>query len=175
MAFDAPSLLCPFTIVSDICTLKKDIAKTHCNNTKFNIPDNAPLVVYQAALARHWLIMSLKIDSSYVDTRLSKMEAAIENIVSLTTVGNLVINQLMEREAATAIIAKVASMEEPKWTTVMAKNVCQVVSWAVETLANVPKQEEWKLNLCLTGFEAKEGEIEKELLQRSTQSFCRAK
>ncbi len=42
----------------------------------------------------------------------------------------------------------------------------QVVNQAVETLANTPKQEERKLNLCLTGFEAKEGEIEKEPVQR---------
>jgi hypothetical protein len=30
----------------------------------------------------------------------------------------------------------------------------------------MPKQEEHKLNLCLKGFEAKEGKIEKELVQR---------
>jgi len=36
----------------------------------------------------------------------------------------------------------------------------------VETLANVPKQEECKLNLLLTGFEAQEGETKKELVQR---------
>jgi hypothetical protein len=36
----------------------------------------------------------------------------------------------------------------------------------METLANAPKQEECKLNLHLTGFEAKEGETEKELVQR---------
>jgi hypothetical protein len=102
--------------------------------------------------------MGLKIDSSLVDARLSKMEAAIENIAAA---GNLAINQLMEREAAMAITAKVASMDEPKWTTMMAKNVRQLVSQAVETLANAPKHEEHKLNLRLTGFEAKEGEIEK--------------
>jgi len=48
----------------------------------------------------------------------------------------------------------------------MAKNVCQVVSRAMETLADAPKQEEHKLNLRLTGFKAKEGKIEKELMQR---------
>jgi hypothetical protein len=58
------------------------------------------------------------------------------------------------------------STEEAKWTTVMAKNVRQVVNQAVETLADMPKQEERKLNLHLTGFEAKEGETEKELVQR---------
>jgi hypothetical protein len=36
----------------------------------------------------------------------------------------------------------------------------------METLANTPKQEERKLNLYLMGFEAKEGETEKELVQR---------
>jgi hypothetical protein len=36
----------------------------------------------------------------------------------------------------------------------------------VETLANAPKQEERKLNLRLTGFEAKEGETKNELVQR---------
>ncbi|CAK9876989.1 unnamed protein product [Sphagnum jensenii] len=48
----------------------------------------------------------------------------------------------------------------------MAKNVRQVVSRVVETLANAPKQEERKLNLRFIGFEAKEGEIENELVQR---------
>jgi hypothetical protein len=106
--------------------------------------------------------MGLKIDSSLVDARLFKMEATIENIVSLAPVGNLAVNQLMERKVATAVTAKAAFVEELKWTTMMAKNVRQVVSWAVETLADAPKQEERKLNLCLTGFEAKE--IEKELV-----------
>jgi hypothetical protein len=40
------------------------------------------------------------------------------------------------------------------------------VSQAVETLANMPKQEECKLNLHLMGFKAKEGETEKELVQQ---------
>jgi hypothetical protein len=93
------------------------------------------------------------------------MEVAIENIGSLVAVGNLVVNQLMEREVPATIIAKVTSTEEPTWTTVMANNMRQVVSRAVETLADAPKQEERKLNLCLTGFEAKEGETKKELLQ----------
>ncbi len=53
---------------------------------------------------------------------------------------------------------------------VMAKNVCQVVSWVVETLANAPKQEEQKLNLRLTSFKAKEGETKKELVQWLTHS-----
>jgi len=48
----------------------------------------------------------------------------------------------------------------------MAKNVCQVVNRAVETLVDTPKQEERKLNLHLTGFEAKEFETKKELVQR---------
>jgi hypothetical protein len=39
-----------------------------------------------------------------------------------------------------------------------------VVSWVVETLADAPKQKECKLNLHLTSFETKEGEIEKELV-----------
>ncbi len=94
------------------------------------------------------------------------MEVAIENIASLAAVGNLTINQLMEHKVATPITAKVASTEEPKWTTVMAKNVRQVVSRVVETLANVPKQEESKLNLHLMSIEAKEGETKKELVQR---------
>ncbi len=92
------------------------------------------------------------------------MEATIENIASLMVVGNLAINQIMECEAATTVTTKVASVEEPKWTTVMAKNMRQVVNRAMETLANAPKQEERKLNLRLTGFKAKEGEIEKELV-----------
>jgi hypothetical protein len=39
-------------------------------------------------------------------------------------------------------------------------------SRAMETLADTPRQEERKLNLCLTGFEAKEGETKNELVQR---------
>jgi hypothetical protein len=68
MALNAAPLLCPFTIASDIFTLKKDIAKMHYSNVELNILDNAPLVVYQVALAGHWLVMGLKIDSSPIDT-----------------------------------------------------------------------------------------------------------
>jgi hypothetical protein len=68
--------------------------------------------------------MGLKTDNSFVDVRLSKMEVAIENIVSLMAVGNLALNQLMEREVVTTITAKAAFAEEPKWTTMMAKNMC---------------------------------------------------
>jgi hypothetical protein len=67
--------------------------------------------------------MGLKIDSSPIDARLSKMETAIENIVSLTVASNLAINQLMEHKTAMAVIAKAVSVEEPKWTMVMAKNM----------------------------------------------------
>jgi hypothetical protein len=94
------------------------------------------------------------------------MEAAIKNITSFVTVGNLVVNQLMEREVATTVTTKVVFTKEPKWTTVIAKNMRQVVNRAVETLANAPKQEEHKLNLLLTSFKAKEGETKKELVQR---------
>ncbi|CAK9211906.1 unnamed protein product [Sphagnum jensenii] len=72
----------------------------------------------------------------------------------------------MEHEAIATVTVKAASTEEPKWTTVMAKNVRQVVSQAMETLVDTPKQEEHKLNLHLIGFEAKEGKIKKELVQR---------
>ncbi len=166
MALNATPMLCPFTVVSDIFTLKKDTAKTHCSNVGLNVPDNAPLAVYQVALAGHWLVMGLKTDSSPVDTRLSKMEAAIENIASLTTASNLAVNKLIDREATMTVTTKATSTEEPKWTTVVAKNVRQVVSRAMETLADAPKQEERKLNLCLTCFEAKKGETENELVQR---------
>jgi hypothetical protein len=92
MVLDVTPLLCPFIIASNIFTLKKDITKTHCNNIGLNVLDNAPLAVYQATLARHWLIMGLKIDNSHVDARLFKMEATIENIASLVTAGNLAVN-----------------------------------------------------------------------------------
>jgi hypothetical protein len=108
--------------------------------------------------------MGLKIDISPVDVQLSKMEATIENIVSLTDTGNLGVIHMMECEAASAVTAKVAFAEEPKWTLVMAKNVRQVVNQVVETLTNSPRQEERNLNLHLTGFEGKEGETEKELV-----------
>jgi hypothetical protein len=103
--------------------LKKDTAKTHCINARLNVLDNAPLAIYQVALVGHLLVMGLKTDSSLVDARLSKMETTIKNIASLVIASNLAINQLMEREAVVAITAKATSMEEPKWTTVMAKNV----------------------------------------------------
>jgi hypothetical protein len=47
--------------------------------------------------------MGLKIDNSPVDARLSKMEAAIENIASLATIAKLAVNQLMEREAVVVV------------------------------------------------------------------------
>jgi hypothetical protein len=55
-----------FMLASDILTLKKDTAKAHYKNV--GIPNNAPLVVYQAIMARHWLVMGLKTDTSLVDT-----------------------------------------------------------------------------------------------------------
>jgi hypothetical protein len=155
-----------------------------CINVEFNIPDNAPLVVYYVALVGNWLIMGLKTNSSLVDARLSKMEVAIENIASLAAAGKLAVNQLMERETTAAITTKATFTEKmeretaaaittkttftkkPKWTTVMAKNVRQVVSSTMETLIDAPKQKEHKLNLRLTGFEAKEGETKKKLVQR---------
>jgi hypothetical protein len=110
--------------------------------------------------------MGLKTDSPPIDVRLSKMEAVIENIASLVTVGNLAVNELMEREMFVPITAKAMSTKKAKQTTVMAKNMGQVVNQAVETFADTPKQEERKLNLRLTGFKAKEGKTEKELVQR---------
>ncbi len=102
---------------------EKNTAKMHCSNARLNVPDNAPLAVYQVALAEQWLVMGLKTDISPIDTWLSKMEVAIENIASLTTASNLAVNQLIEREAITTVTTKVTFVKEPKWTTVMAKNV----------------------------------------------------
>jgi hypothetical protein len=68
MALATAPLLCPFTVASDIFTLKKDITKTHYNNVRLNVPNNAPLAVYQATLAGHWLVMGLKTNSSPIDT-----------------------------------------------------------------------------------------------------------
>jgi hypothetical protein len=84
------------------------------NNTGLNIPDNAPLAVYQVAPAAQWLVMGFKTNSSLVHTRLSKMEATIKNIASPAATGNLAVNQLMECEAAVVVTAKVMSVEEPK-------------------------------------------------------------
>jgi hypothetical protein len=123
MELDAASLLCPFTTVLDIFMSRNNTAKQHCNNAELNVLDNTSLAVYHAALVEHWLVMGLKIDNSHVDARLSKMEVAIENIPSLTVVGNLTVNQLMEHEATTTFIANAAFVKEPKWTMMMAKNV----------------------------------------------------
>jgi len=92
MAFNSTPLLCPFTIASDIFTLKKDTTKMQCNNVGLNVPDNAPLAVYQIALAGHWLVMGLKIDISPINTWLYKMEVVIKNIASLMATNNLVVN-----------------------------------------------------------------------------------
>jgi hypothetical protein len=51
------------------------------------------------------------------------MEVTIENIAFLAATSNFAVNQLMECGVAVAVIAKVAFTKEPKWTTVMAKNV----------------------------------------------------
>ncbi len=53
MAFNVTPLLCPFTVASDIFTLKRDTTKMHYNNVGLNVPNNAPMAVYQAALVRH--------------------------------------------------------------------------------------------------------------------------
>jgi hypothetical protein len=90
MALDAALLLCHFITALDM--LRKDIAKQHYNNVGFNVLDNASLAIYQAALGGHWLVMGLKINNSLVDVWLSKMEAPIENIMSLTVAGNLAVN-----------------------------------------------------------------------------------
>jgi hypothetical protein len=58
--------------------------------------------------------MGLKTDNSFIDAWLSKKEATIENIVSLTTIGNFTVNQLIKRKAIMVVIAKVVSAEEPK-------------------------------------------------------------
>jgi hypothetical protein len=110
--------------------------------------------------------MGLKIESSPIDAQLSKMAVAIKNIASLTVASNLIVNQLIECEVTTTVTTKATFTKEPKWTTVMAKNMRYIINRAVETLADAPKQEECKFNLCLTSFEAKEGETEKELVQR---------
>jgi hypothetical protein len=47
--------------------------------------------------------MGLKIDSSPVDTRLSKMEATIENTASFTAASNLAVNKLTEHEAIVTV------------------------------------------------------------------------
>jgi molybdopterin-biosynthesis enzyme MoeA-like protein len=108
--------------------------------------------------------MGLKTDSSPIDMQLSKMEATIENIMSFMAASNLADTQLIKCEAIATVTTKATFAKEPKWTMVMPKNVHQVVSRAVETMVNAPKQKERKLNLRLTGFEAKEGEIENELV-----------
>jgi hypothetical protein len=53
MALVTTPLLCPFTIVSNIFTLKKDIAKTHYNNIGLNVPNYAPLAIYNVTQAGH--------------------------------------------------------------------------------------------------------------------------
>ncbi len=52
MALNVTLLLCRFTIASNIFTLK-DTVKMHYSNAKLNVSDNAPLAVYQVALAGH--------------------------------------------------------------------------------------------------------------------------
>jgi hypothetical protein len=45
----------------------------------------------------------------------------------------------MKHKVIVALTTNVPFAEEPKWTKVMAKNVCQVVNQTVETLADTPK------------------------------------
>jgi hypothetical protein len=45
----------------------------------------------------------------------------------------------MEHETDAVITAKVAFAEKPKWTTMMANNVRQRISWAMDILAHAPK------------------------------------
>jgi hypothetical protein len=47
--------------------------------------------------------MGINTNISLVDVQLSKMEAAIENIVFLTVTGNLGVIHMMEREAASVV------------------------------------------------------------------------
>jgi hypothetical protein len=93
--------------------------------------------------------MSLKIDTSPVNAGLSKMEVAIENIASFTATCNLAVNKLKECEVVVIATTKVTFTEEPKWTKVRAKSVCQVVNYVVESLVDTPKQEEHKFNLIV--------------------------
>jgi hypothetical protein len=139
MAPNAAPLLCPLTTTSNIFTLKKYTSKQHYNNARFNVLDNASLVIYRAALAKHWLVMGLKTNSSPADMRLSKMEAAIENIVFLAATSNLAVNLLMECEVAMAFTTNATFTKDPKWTMVMAKNVLHVFNRAMETLADMRK------------------------------------
>jgi len=46
MVLDVAPLLCPFTIVSNIFTLKKDTSKQHYNNIGLSVPNNASLAIY---------------------------------------------------------------------------------------------------------------------------------
>jgi hypothetical protein len=66
MVLIAALLLCPFIVALNIFTLENNIAKTHYNKAELNVLDNAPLTIYQVALAGHWLVMDLKTDSSPV-------------------------------------------------------------------------------------------------------------
>jgi hypothetical protein len=114
MVLDVASLLCLFTATLDIFALKKGTAKQYCDNVRLNVPNNASMAVYQVALAKHWLVMGFKTDNSPIDMWLSKMEVAIENIVSLAAIGNLAVNQLMERKVAMTVTTKATSAKEPK-------------------------------------------------------------
>ncbi len=57
--------------------------------------------------------MGFKTNNPLVDVRLSKTKATIKNIASLTAVGNLAVNQLMEHKATAVVTTKVAFAKEP--------------------------------------------------------------
>ncbi len=175
MALAIASLLCPFTVALVIFMLKKHIAKMHYNNTKFNVLDNAPPTFYQVALVGHWLVMGSKTNNSHVDTWVSKMEAAIENIASLVTIGNLAVNQLMERETAMAIIAKVMFIEEPKWIAVMAKNVWQVVSRLWKFWPTCPNRRSTNSTCASLVSRPRKMKLRRSWCSDSTHSCCSAK
>jgi len=130
-------------------------------------------MVYQVALVGHWLVMGLKTDNSPIDTRLSKMEATSENIASLTTASNLAVNQLIEREATTTATTKATFTEEPKWTTMMAKNVRQVVSRAVETLMTCPNKRSASSTYASRALRLKKAKLKMNWCSGSTQGQMR--
>ncbi|CAM6078743.1 unnamed protein product [Sphagnum tenellum] len=143
MAFNVASLLCPFIVALDIFMLKKDTAKMHCNNVELNVLDNAPLIVYQAAVAGHWLIMASKPIVHLLTRTCPKWRQPLRTLGLSRLLTTL---QSMECEMTAVAIPKAMSTKEPKWTKVMLTTLwsmeCEMTAVATPK-ATFTKEPKW--------------------------------
>jgi hypothetical protein len=73
------------------------------------------------------------------------------------------------------ITSKATSTKEPKWTMMMAKKVCQVVSKAVETLVTRPNKRNASSTYASRASRLRRVRPKKSWCSDLTQSCCKAK